>query len=239
MDTEPVTVSPPRPVRRPLLRQAWRDVALLHWRLDPELAVPLLPPGTRPDLYGRTTYVGIVPLCARRTGVPGLPAVPWLGTFGEVNVRLYSVDARGRRGVVFLRMDADRLVPVLTARAVPRLPYTWSRTRVHRDGDRHLTAVTDHSGGTRARIELRIGHRHRPTPLERFLAYRWGLHTRIGPRTAYLPVAHEPWVLHVAEPVELTSTLLADAGLPAPAGPPVSVLYSPGVDVRLGPPLLV
>ena len=154
-------------------------------------------------------------------------------------MRLYSVDGRGRRGVVFLRMDADRLVPVLAARATVRLPYTWSQTRVHREDHRHLTSVTDHSGGTRARIELRIGRRHRPTPLERFLADRWGLHTRIGPRTVYLPLAHDPWPLHAAEPIELSSTLLTDAGLPAPPGPPMSVLYSPGLDdVRVGAPLL-
>ena len=76
MDAEPVSATPPRPVRYPLLRQWWRDVAFLHWRVDPEVAAPLLPPGTRPDLFGRSTYAGIVALSARRTGLPGLPAVP-------------------------------------------------------------------------------------------------------------------------------------------------------------------
>ena len=45
------------------------------------------------------------------------PAAPWAGTFLETNVRLYSVDATGRRGVVFLSLDADRAVAVAAARA--------------------------------------------------------------------------------------------------------------------------
>ena len=38
------------------------------------------------------------------------------GSFLETNVRLYSVDEHGRRGVVFRSLEADRLLPVLTAR---------------------------------------------------------------------------------------------------------------------------
>jgi len=44
------------------------------------------------------------------------PAVPYLGTFLETNVRLYSVDETGRRGVVFLSLDADRALVVPTIR---------------------------------------------------------------------------------------------------------------------------
>ncbi|MGQ0573304.1 MAG: DUF2071 domain-containing protein [Pseudonocardia sp.] len=51
------------------------------------------------------------------------PSVPWLGTFLETNVRLYSVDATGRRGIVFLSLDADRAAVVAGARAVFGLPY--------------------------------------------------------------------------------------------------------------------
>ncbi len=61
--------------------------------------------------------------------------MPYLGTFCETNVRLYSVDGAGRRAVVFRSLEAERLLPVLTARATLRLPYMWSRMRLTRDGD--------------------------------------------------------------------------------------------------------
>jgi len=46
----------------------------------------------------------------------------------ETNVRLYSVDGTGRRGVVFLSLDANRLVVIATGRTVFGLPYRWAWT---------------------------------------------------------------------------------------------------------------
>ncbi|MFG1883341.1 hypothetical protein [Micromonospora sp. NPDC049102] len=43
--------------------------------------------------------------------------------------------------------------------------------------------------------------------------------------------------MHRAELLRLDDELVAAAGLPPPVGPPVSVLYSPGVGVRFGPPV--
>lgn len=236
-DVEPVTEAAPRRIRPGLLRTNWRDVAFLHWTLAPAAAAALLPPGTRPDLFDGVSYVGVVGLGMCRTAPLGVPAVPWLGSFGEVNVRLYSVDEHGRRGIVFVRMEADRLLPVLVGRTL-RLPYIWSRTRVTGDGDRRLYSISPHIGTARARIALRIGPHRDPDPLETFLTARWGVHVRVGRRTLYLPIAHPPLPLHPAELVECDANLLQAAGLPGVDGAPSSVLYSPGVDgVRFGPPL--
>ena len=60
------------------------------------------------------------------------PAVPWLGTFPETNVRLYSIDEQGRRGVVFRSLEASRLAVVLGARAAFNLPYRWARMSIAR-----------------------------------------------------------------------------------------------------------
>lgn len=124
---EPVTPEPARPVRRAVLTQSWLDLAFLHWALDPEAVQPLLPRGTRPDVIDGRTYVGLIAFRMHRTGLFELPGLPWLGSFPETNVRVYSVDAAGRRGVVFLSMDAARLLPVLVGRAALGLPYVWSR----------------------------------------------------------------------------------------------------------------
>ncbi len=69
-----------------------------------------------------------------------------------------------------------------------------------------------------------------------FLTARWGLHHTFFGTAAYLPNVHPRWRLHRAELITCEEDLLAAAGLPAPVGQPVSVLYSPGVPVRFGRP---
>ena len=167
------------------------------------------------------------------------PGLPYLGTFCETNVRLYSVDRDGRRGVVFLSLDAARLVPVLTAQATLRLPYRWARMRLDRDGEVYRYTCRRRGRGPVARstMSVRVGPRvPAPSPLEHFLTARWGLHTRAWGRTLHLPNQHPSWPLHRAELLELDDSLVTAAGLAPPVGPPASVLFSPGVPVSFGSP---
>jgi uncharacterized protein YqjF (DUF2071 family) len=239
----PTSVTPDAPlaIRTPLLTQEWLDLAFVHWAFAPEAVAGLLPPGTVPDTHDGVTYAGLVAFRMHRVGWFALPGVPYLGTFPETNVRLYSVDAHGRRGVVFRSMDASRLIPVLMGRVGFRLPYLWSRMSVRTVGD-HVTYTSSRRWpgprGARSRITVRAGEPiGEPTELEHFLTARWGMHHAFfGGGAGYLANHHPRWPLHRAELVECEEDLLAAAGLPAPAGAPVSVLYSPGVPVRLGRP---
>lgn len=237
---EPVTAEAARPVPRPLLTVRWRDVAFLHWPVGPAAAAALLPPGVRPDTFGGHSYVGLVAFRMHRTGLLGLPGLPYLGSFPEANVRLYSVGPDGRRGVVFLSLDAARLVPVLAGQVGLRLFYQWSAMRVRRTGD--VVSYTSRrrwpGGPARLSLAVRVGEPvDRPSDLEHFVTARWGLHAAWHDgRLRYLPNAHPPWPLHRATVLRLEESLIGAAGLPPPVGAPVSVLYSPGVPVRMGLP---
>jgi uncharacterized protein YqjF (DUF2071 family) len=236
---EPVTRTAPRSVGRTVFTQGWRDATFLHWAVDPAVVAPLLPAGTRPDVLDGVTHVGLIPFRMRRIGLLGAPGLPYLGSFAETNVRLYSVDAQGRRGVVFRSLEADRLLPVLAARWVARLPYLWSRMRIERDGDRITYRASRRWPGPRGAggtIAVRIGAPlPQPGPLAEFLTGRWGLHQTTRGRLAYWPNEHPAWPLHDAELLALDDDLVAAAGLPSVGGAPDSVLFSPGVDVRFGP----
>ncbi|GAA1683540.1 DUF2071 domain-containing protein [Glycomyces endophyticus] len=236
---QPVTPDPPRRIGRPLMTQSWLELAFLHWEVDPAAVARLLPEGTVPDLFDGAAYVGLVPFRMHRIGWLGLPGLPYLGSFPETNVRLYSVDGEGRRGVVFRSLDASRLVPVLAARIGFRLPYVWSRMRIRAEGG----TVAYRSSrrwpgprGARCRIAVRAGAPlAEPSALEHFLTARWGLHTAAAGGLRFIPNAHPRWPLHRAELLECEEDLVAAAGLET-SGAPVSVLYSPGVPVRFGPP---
>lgn len=237
---EPVTAEAIRPVSRPLLTMQWRDLAFLHWQVDTGAAARLMPPGIRPDLFHGVSYAGLIAFRMHDVGMPGLPALPYLGSFPETNVRLYSVGPDGRRGVVFCSLDAARLLPALLGRAAVRLPYQWSGMRVRRRGDviSYASLRRWPRPGARLQLALRVGERlEHPSDLEHFLTARWGLHTAwYGGRAHYLPNEHPRWPLYRAALVRLEENLLATAGLPPPAGEPASVLYSPGVTVRMGAP---
>ncbi|MEO3977832.1 DUF2071 domain-containing protein [Streptomyces sp. CAU 1734] len=237
---DPVSPDCPEGIASPLLTQWWRDLAFVHWAVDPALVAPLMPPGTVPDTLDGMSHVGLVAFRMDRVGWFRLPGIPYFGAFPETNVRLYSVDAHGRRGVVFRSMDASRLLPVVMGRAGFRLPYLWSRMSVRSDGDSLVYTSSRRWPGPRGaggRITIRKGERvGEPTELEHFLTARWGMHNAFPGGVAHLPNDHPRWPLHRAELVECREDLVAAAGLPGPLGEPVSVLYSPGVPVRLGRP---
>jgi uncharacterized protein YqjF (DUF2071 family) len=237
-EPEPVTPHAPDRLGPTLLTQSWLELTLVHWALDPGLVAPRLPPGIRPDVIDGVTYVGLVAFRMHRIGWWGMPGIPYFGTFPETNVRLYSVDDRGRRGVVFLTLEASRLAPVVVARLGFGLPYQWARMSIRRDSDTVRYVSRRRRSGVGSRITVRIGESvAEPSALEHFLTARWGLHNAVFGRTVYLPNEHPPWALHRAQLVECQEDLLAAVGLGQVAeSQPVSVLYSPGVPVRFGRP---
>ncbi|CAL9419371.1 hypothetical protein SUDANB121_01838 [Nocardiopsis dassonvillei] len=229
--TPPLPPEHPPPMPGPLLlRQRWSDVVFLHWPVDPARVAPLLPPGTRPDLLDGVAHAGLVAFRIPVNSVAG--AVP-VGGFDEVNIRVYSVDRYGRRGVVFLSMDANAAHAVAAARALTGLSYMWSDISLVRgDGGLRSGAVRRRvPGRASGRWAVRIGERlERPGPLERFLTARWGLHTRHLGRTWWLRTHHRPWELYRAGFLHYEGDLLGAVGLSPLTERPVSALWSPGTD---------
>ncbi|PSL37418.1 hypothetical protein CLV49_1025 [Labedella gwakjiensis] len=232
------STAPPLPGRR-ILSQRWSDATFVHWRVDPAEVAPHLPRGTRPDVFDGSAWVGIIAFQMARTQILGGPSIPWLGTFPEINVRHYSVDDAGRRGVVFGSLEASHLLPVLAARTAFGLNYQWARMSLGRRGD--LVAYRSRRFGPglpRTHLVARVLDAPvQDDPLADFLTARWAFHERHLGRTWYSRNSHEAWPLRRAELVHLRDDLLAVAGFPhLAARAPDSVLYSPGVDTVFSAP---
>ena len=235
VSVEPVSIRAPEYSGPTMMTQSWRDAGFLHWAVEPAEVAPLLPRGVHPDVIGGVTYVGLVPFRMVGAGVAPGPAVPWFGTFLETNVRLYTVDDTGRRGIVFRSLDASRLAVVLGAQAAFGLPYRWARMAFrHADGEVVYRATT-RPGGHRSVVALRPGEPVEGDPVADFLTARWGLHEDHAGVTWYVPNVHEAWPLRRAELIACDDELVGAAGFPALAGrPPDLVHFSPGVTVRFG-----
>ena len=225
---------------RSIASQRWSDLTFLHWRVPSAAVAPLLPPGVRPDEFDGSTWVGLIPFLLDRATLFGGPPVPYVGSFVELNVRLYAVDGVGRRGVVFRSLEASRLLAVLAARAAFGLPYEWASTSMTRSGDVLSYRSRRHGvsgGGVSSRVVARVGGEVDADPLADFLTARWGMFTRRRGRTVFVPNWHEQWPLRATELLELDDGLVAAAGLPGVADrAPDSVLFSPGVVTRFGAP---
>ena len=201
----------------------------------------LFPPGTRPDVFDDgMTYVALVPFQMSRTRVGPSPPVPYFGTFAETNIRLYSIDDRGRHGVLFLSLETTRLAVVAAVRIAMGIPYTWAWMRITRSAETisYESLRRWPRRGLLSRLTISPGEPVEPTPLETWLTARWGAHTRKAGRTWWVPNEHEPWPLRSATIFELTDELLAASGV-QPAGERLRALYSPGVHTRFGRPALV
>lgn len=230
-----------------LHEQDWQSLTFLHWRVDPARVAPLLPPGTRPDLFDGSAWVGLIPFRLAHATAPGFHAlgpIPYAGTFPEINVRLYSVDETGRRGVVFASLESSRLAAVGAAHVLFGLPYRWARMSIATDRTGLISYRSERLGergfggapGPHSRIDARPGRiDHSDDELAVFLTARWGLHhTRHG-RTVFIPNEHPPWTVFDAELLFLDDELLAAAGFPELASrEPDSVLFSPGVHTAFG-----
>jgi uncharacterized protein len=235
---EPISADAPEMAGPVIMNQSWRDLTFLHWAVDPEEVAHRMPPGVRPDTLNGVTYVGLIPFRMVGAGIARGPGVPFFGSFLETNVRLYSVDDTGRRGIVFLSLDADRAAVVVGARAAFRLPYRYAQMRYRVSGDVHWYDARLRLPGRRrtaSHIVVRAGARRQSTELDHFVSARWGLHVRWWGRTLYVPNRHEVWPVHGAEVLVLDDGLVASVGLPdLAARPPDHVAFSPGVRTEFG-----
>ena len=84
----------------------------------------LVPPALALDTYDGEAWISVVPFKMCDVHPRGLPTVPWLSHFPELNVRTYVTAKDGSRpGVYFFSLDAANPVAVVLARSLFRLPY--------------------------------------------------------------------------------------------------------------------
>jgi uncharacterized protein YqjF (DUF2071 family) len=233
-----------------IMDQRWTDAVFLHWRIPHAVAALFMPAGVVPDEFDGSAWVGLIGFRMEGAGLGRGPGIPYFGSFNEINVRLYSREPDGTRGVVFLSLDATRLAVVLAARAAG-IPYVWSRAGFRGAGDLDPLDGSGPEGAANPRAgywvrRFRAGARsdfavapefdaEATDPLSLHLTARFGLHTRFRGRTMYVPNTHTAWPLYRAQLTQLEDQLVAAAGINV-AGPPESVLFSSGVRTQFGRP---
>jgi uncharacterized protein YqjF (DUF2071 family) len=207
-----------------VMRQTWNDLLFAHWPVDVLHLRHLVPSTLELDLFEGQAWVAVVPFHMTNVAPRGVPALPWISAFPELNVRTY-VRRNGRAGVYFFSLDATNPVAVGVARTFVHLPYFKASMAVECSGDwvtyrsSRSSAVAEFAGRYRA-----IAPAARPVDgtLEHYLTERYCLFTTdTSGRPLSLDIHHPPWPLQPAEAEIERNTVAQAAGIMLPATPPL------------------
>jgi uncharacterized protein len=217
----------PMPARPWVMTQSWHDLLFAHWAVEARVIQAKLPAGLQLDVWDGHAWLGVVPFHMTNVSTRGVPALPWVSAFPELNVRTY-VSVAGRPGVYFFSLDAGNRLAVAAARALFNLPYFLAAMKVEERDD---WIVYDHRRTTDApRAEWKA--RYRPVgsvqsppgrdSLEYFLTERYCLYT-VGrsKRAKRLDIHHPPWPLQRAKADIATNSMADAAGIRLPQAAPL------------------
>jgi uncharacterized protein YqjF (DUF2071 family) len=206
--------------------QTWEDLLFAHWRVPADAIARLLPSDLELDVHDGDAWLGVTPFRLTNLRLRGLPPLPKLSSFPELNVRTYVVRDE-RPGIWFFSLEAGRTVAVEAATRLYRLPYRRAQMSAERHGLflRFDSARPGAAFSARYRGEGNLFRAERGT-LEYFLTERYCLYTSDGDRTYRADIHHPPWQLQRAEAVVELNTV---APLPLDGEP--HLLFSPRQDV--------
>jgi hypothetical protein len=194
----------------------WTDLAFLHWPVEEEVLRPFVPDWLELETYDGAAWLGVVPFTMSGVRIRGVPALPRLSTFPELNVRTY-VRLGERGGIWFHSLDADSRWFVEAAKWRYNLPYQRSDMRSARIGDHvhyeSARAGAAFSGNYRGSGDLFAAE---PGSLEHFLVERYALFTENGGRRYAAEIHHPAWSLQHAEATVDLNTV-SPVGLPGDA----------------------
>jgi uncharacterized protein len=187
------------------MSQTWHDLLFAHWPISAERLRPLIPAPLEIDKFQSQAWIGVVPFRMSGVRLRGIPAVPMLSAFPELNVRTYVTHC-GKPGVWFFSLDAANAIAVSIARAWFHLPYFNARMRCeNRAGWIEYSSERTHRGAAKATLRMR----YRPTgeifqarssTLEHFLTERYCLYAADSKgQISRGEIQHAPWPLQPAQ----------------------------------------
>jgi len=204
-----------------VMRQSWHDLLFAHWPVDAAVLRDVVPGNFQIDTFDGRAWLGVVPFVMQDVAPRGVPALPRLSAFPELNVRTY-VTAGGKPGVYFFSLDAGNSFAVYAARLWLNLPYFSASMSVGRGRGGIVSYRSRRKADPAA--ELVADYQSdgdvftpRPGTLEYFLTERYCLYARDHRQRPYrLEIHHPPWHLQSARADLQHNSMAAAAGVTLP-----------------------
>lgn len=223
-----------------VMSQRWLDLLFAHWPVPVNALRDQIPADLAIDTFDGQAWLGVVPFRMEAVRPRGIPSVPGISDFPELNLRTY-VRHNDKPGVWFFSLDAGHPLAVRVARSLFHLPYFDARMRcapagryiryrsqrTHKNAHpAHLQALYAPSGGRFSAA---------PGSLEHWLTERYCLYTANGRGQLYRgEIHHAPWPLQPAEAEFQLNTLASPLGLKL-SDPPATLHFARSLDVVVWP----
>jgi len=218
------------------MKQTWHDLLFAHWPLPTAVMRPLVPLPLTLDTFDGQCWVGVIPFHMSGIRGRGLPPLPGLSRFPELNVRTY-VTHGGKPGVYFFSLDAANLPAVWAARTFYHLPYFHAEMKSEDRGgtilysSRRVKSPAEFRGSYRPAAAVRLRERG---SLEHWLTERYCLYTTHRNAVYRGEIHHQPWPLQEAEAGFETNTVAASSEIHLPATP-LALHFTRRLDVLIWP----
>jgi uncharacterized protein len=229
----------PLPQEQWVMGQTWEDLLFAHWQAPAEAVRALLPAGVELDLFDGQAWIGVTPFRLTGLRARGLPPLPVVSSFFEINTRTY-VTAGAKPGIWFFSLDAASELAVLAARYGYKLPYYRAEIRADwRGGWLSYEARRHDRRGAPAAFRARyrpIAGQFTAVPgsLAYFLTERYCLYaTDAEGQLHRAEIHHPPWPLQLAE-AEIEENTMPPPGTELVDGDPL-LHFSARQDVVIWP----
>lgn len=227
-----------------VMGQRWHDLLFIHWRVEPGRLQALLPEPLEIDTFDGSAWLAVVPFAMTGVRGRGMPGLPPISNFLELNVRTYArhgdID-----GIYFFSLDAESRLAVAGARRWFHLPYFNARMVMNqRAAWIDYQSMRTHRGALPAHLAMSYvpngpAAQSEPGSLEHFLVERYRLlANRRDKRILSVEIHHGPWLLQPAEFEIHRNTMTDWLGIPL-VRPPDHVRFARFQDVYVWPPRVV
>jgi uncharacterized protein len=180
--------------------QTWDDLLFAHYRVAAESLRKVVPEGLELQEHSGSGWLGVTPFVVTGLRARGIPPLPLVSSFLELNVRTY-VTRDDKPGIWFFSLDASSQLAVEAARRLYRLPYFRANITLRKTGGRMVYDCSRHDGKAFSGAYRPEGNvfQAEPGSLEYFLTERYCLYAEHEGALHRAEIHHRPWPLQPAD----------------------------------------
>ena len=233
-----------RRVLESFMSQRWEELLLLHWPVEHNKLINLVPSDLELDLFEGRAWISVVGFKLTQLRISPVRWIPW-SDFWEINLRTYVRDRNGKKGIWFYSLDSSDLLAVTGARLLYGLPYNFAQAMGDSDSSKiafQSTRRFPHQPAT-SKFEasfpqVQNSENTANSPLDQFLLerYRFWSPRKLSNHSTSAQVIHQPYDAVVTTNAHYEGELFKSQGLEEPQSTPIRGHYCKGLDVEASAP---